>query len=907
MPDRSAVAGPSAMAGAREPGALSDALADQHLALEAAGMGLWTWDVATDDVTWSPVCHQLVGVPPGEPLTFQGFLQRVHPEDRGALLRAVEAALAEGGVFEHSFRVVRPDGAVRWLANRGRAVRSTEGRAARMLGSVQDISAHKSAEQRHAESHSRLVQAVESSALGVWNWDVPSGRVTWSEQCYRIHGLPDGAFGGTLDAFLALVHPEDRDRVLRGVGDAIAAHRPYVSEFRIVRPSGEVAWVTNRGSASYADDGSPISVTGTIGEITSLKQTAAALHAALSASRTGTFHWDILNDKVHWDDELQRLFGLEPGRTVRTLDDFLALVHPDDRAGVAAACQRCSSDGADFDLEFRCVLPDGSVRWLYDRGLTFRDAAGRPASVAGACVDITARVATDRALARYRSRLDYATRLSGVGFWYCDLPFDVLEWDDRVKEHFFFPPTARVTIDDFYARIHADDRDPTRQAIETSIRSKAPYDIVYRTVHPDTGAVKWIRALGGTDYASDGTPAYFDGVTVDVTAQKLDQQRLSMLNEQLRRQDRLKDEFIATLSHELRNPLAPIRSAAQVLASPQLSSAQLQRAQGIIQRQVTNMSLLLDDLLDVARITQGKLTIRRRPVPLVEVVDLAVEAVRPALETKRQRLVLQLPSEAVTLFGDPLRLSQILSNLLTNAAKYSDEARTVRLSAQVEGQTLRLSVLDEGIGIAPQSLDAVFNMFEQVDGGSNMADGGLGIGLALVKGLAELHDGTVEARSAGLGRGSEFIVRLPVSPLPATAEPVPVPQSGAWPRKVLIADDNQDAAESTAMLLQMAGHDVRVVHTGRAALSAAQLFRPDVALLDIGMPDMSGHDVAVQLRQQPWGAQLRLIAVTGWGQDRDRERAMEAGFDLHLSKPVDPDELGRLVGSVARAEVHPSP
>ncbi len=226
--------------------------------------------------------------------------------------------------------------------------------------------------------------------------------------------------------------------------------------------------------------------------------------------------------------------------------------------------------------------------------------------------DVTARAVTDRALALNRARLDYATRLSGVGFWYSDLPFDQLEWDERVKEHFFFAPTDRITIDDFYARLHEEDRAPTREAIGTSIRNKTPYDIVYRTVHPTTGAIKWIRALGGTDYAADGTPTHFDGVTVDVSEQKLDQQRLARLNHQLREQDRRKDEFIATLSHELRNPLAPIRAAAKVIASPQAAPTQVRLAQLIVERQVTHMALLLDDLLDIARITQGKHSSRRR-------------------------------------------------------------------------------------------------------------------------------------------------------------------------------------------------------------------------------------------------------------------------------------------------------
>lgn len=524
---------------------------------------------------------------------------------------------------------------------------------------------------------------------------------------------------------------------------------------------------------------------------------------------------------------------------------------------------------------------------------------GRVAGTLAQGADVTARTAADRTLAMYRSRLDYATRLSGVGFWYCDLPFDVLQWDDQVKEHFFFPPDVCITIDDFYARIHEDDREPTRAAIAASVSSRSPYDIVYRTVHPATGDVKWIRALGGTDYAADGTPTHFDGVTVDVTAQKLDQLKLSRLNEQLREQDRLKDAFIATLSHELRNPLAPIRASAHVLASPQVTPVQLQRAQRIIERQARHMAMLLDDLLDIARITQGKLQLKRQTVSLFEIIDAALEAVRPALEERHHELALDLPPQPLRIHADPLRLSQVVSNLLTNAGKYSAPGSLITLAVSVVGETLQLSVTDRGVGIAPESIEHIFEMFSQVDAGAGATQAGLGIGLALVKGIAELHGGSVSARSAGLGHGSEFIVRLPLQaaappPAPATA---PAAQATPVSRRVLIADDNADAAESLAMLLQLAGHEVRVAHLGRAALAQAQLFRPQVVLLDIGMPDLSGYDVAQQLRREPWTQGLLLIALTGWGQEADRRQALEAGFDHHLCKPVDPDQLIRLIGA----------
>jgi signal transduction histidine kinase/CheY-like chemotaxis protein len=544
------------------------------------------------------------------------------------------------------------------------------------------------------------------------------------------------------------------------------------------------------------------------------------------------------------------------------------------------------------------VSPEGPVDERHV-DFVYQPITGRDGSISGILVqgvDVSLRAEADRALALDRARLDYATRLSGIGFWYCDLPFEELEWDERVKDHFFFAASARITIDDFYARLHEEDRTPTRDAIDASIRNRTPYDIVYRTVHPTTGAIKWIRALGGTDYASDGTPTHFDGVTVDVSAQKLDQQQLSMLNHQLREQDRRKDEFLATLSHELRNPLAPIRTAAKIIASPQLAPTQLQRAQTIIERQVTHMALLLDDLLDIARITQGKLRLKKERVALSDVMDAAIEAARPRLDGKNHHLSVALPAEAVSLDADPVRLAQILSNLLINAAKYSNPGSHIEVRAAHQAETLSVSVKDDGIGLAPESIEGIFEMFSQIEEVEGRSEGGLGIGLALVKGLAELHGGAVEASSAGLGQGSEFTVHLPVSAhqfsSPQVVDPAPVSPER---RRVLIADDNRDAAESLALLLELSGHDVRVAHLGQTALSLAQTFRPDVALLDIGMPDLSGYEVARVLRQEPWATELQLIALTGWGQDDDRRSAMEAGFDHHLTKPIDPDQLGRLI------------
>jgi signal transduction histidine kinase/CheY-like chemotaxis protein len=366
----------------------------------------------------------------------------------------------------------------------------------------------------------------------------------------------------------------------------------------------------------------------------------------------------------------------------------------------------------------------------------------------------------------------------------------------------------------------------------------------------------------------------------------------------LREADQRKDIFLATLAHELRNPLAPIRTAAQVLASPKLAPQQLQWVQNVIQRQVGQMALLLDDLLDIARITQGKLELKKTRVTLTDVVDSAVEAARPLIDGKHHELTITLPPEDLAFEADPLRLSQVLCNLLTNAAKYTDPAGHIELSGSLQNETLCLSVKDDGIGIEPHALARIFQMFSQIDGTSTRSESGLGIGLALVKGLLELHGGTIEAHSHGSGQGSEFCVRLPLG-TPEFRErqktDVDAPPVGPPARRVMIADDNKDAADALGMLLDLAAHEIRVAYSGRSALTLARTFRPDVAFIDIGMPDLSGYEVARELRREPWGAGICLVALTGWGQDDDRQRAKHAGFDQHMTKPVDPDALERLL------------
>jgi PAS domain S-box-containing protein len=366
--------------------------------------------------------------------------------------------------------------------------------------------------------------------------------------------------------------------------------------------------------------------------------------------------------------------------------------------------------------------------------------------------------------------------------------------------------------------------------------------------------------------------------------------------EALQEADRRKDEFLATLAHELRNPLAPIRNGLQILQLANDRPEAGERARAMIERQVQQMVRLIDDLLDLSRISRGKVELRRERVDLAAVVNSAVETSRPLIEESGHQLDLRLPAEPVFVDGDVTRLAQVIANLLNNAAKYTQRGGRIELEVRREGGTARISVRDNGVGIPAAMLPRVFEMFTQVDRTLERSQGGLGIGLSIVKRLVEMHGGTVEARSGGLGQGSEFVVRLPVLAPAAEAARGPEAADGGGVmarRRILVADDNEDSAASLAMMLSLMGNEVHTAHDGVEAVEAAAAFRPEVILLDIGMPRMNGYDACRAIREQPWGKDVVLLALTGWGQDEDKRKSREAGFDDHLVKPVEPATLER--------------
>jgi two-component system, chemotaxis family, CheB/CheR fusion protein len=428
--------------------------------------------------------------------------------------------------------------------------------------------------------------------------------------------------------------------------------------------------------------------------------------------------------------------------------------------------------------------------------------------------------------------------------------------------------------------------DTTRQ---TKDGRRIPVSLTISPIHDDDG-----RVVGVSKIARD------------ITERRRAEEALRGTEEALRAAHQRKDEFMALLAHELRNPLAPIRYALATSRAHGATAEQRERSQEIIERQVTHMSRLLDDLLNVARITRGTLELRITTLEFTTVLGTAIEAARPFLDAKQHSLSVELPSEAPRLNADAIRLAQVFSNLLINAAKYTDPGGRIRIVASIEGNMLVVAIRDTGIGISQEMMPRLFEMFTQAQDALDRSQGGLGLGLALVRGIVQLHGGSVCARSEGENRGSEFTVRLPLggtAGVPQSRKEAGAPVEGER-LKILIVDDNEDAAEMCATFLELAGQDVRRAYNGRSALALAEAFRPRVALLDIGLPDISGYEVARALRQAPWATDLLLVAVTGWGQDQDKQRALEAGFDHHLTKPIEPDELERLLQAIGRRANH---
>ena len=501
----------------------------------------------------------------------------------------------------------------------------------------------------------------------------------------------------------------------------------------------------------------------------------------------------------------------------------------------------------------------------------------------------------ESSLREHRDVLALAMRGGRMGAWSRDLRTDRVWWSHELEDIAGLPPGGFAGDESaFFDVVHEDDRALVTEAVEGAIRSRTDYTIEFRFRHA-SGGWRWMEGRGRATYSEAGEPVMLYGIGIDITERKHAEDELRRLNAELSEADRRKDQFIALLAHELRNPLAPVRFSLELLRLPGASAVEHEQARVIIDRQVAQMTKLLDDLLDVARVGRGKLQVHRAPVSLNAALQMAVETSRPLIERQRHELSVSVPAGDMTVLGDPVRLTQVFANLLNNAARYTPAGGRLSLLVHVRGEQAVVRVGDNGVGLRPDQLRAIFKPFAQAH--EPGYSGGLGLGLSLAQAIVTLHHGTIEAHSDGPGRGTEFVVTLPLSSVPSAERPAEDTRRGldSLKRRVLVVDDNRDAADAMAVLLEADGHDVTTAYDGTTALESVATAMPEVVLLDIGLPDVTGYEVAQRIRAMEGGERPTVVAISGWGQARDKQLAFESGFDAHLTKPADPAQVRELL------------
>ncbi len=623
----------------------------------------------------------------------------------------------------------------------------------------------------------------------------------------------------------------------------------------------------------------------------SLRERETRLALALDAGGMGTWEWDLQTDTVRCDERMLSLFDL--GLIEQTLcsQALFDQVHPDDLESMRESLRQAIEGDGSYITEFRIVLKDGSIRWLAGRGRVLRDDAGRPVRIHGVNFDISGRKHDEenlqrsenqfRALAESIPQLAWMAEPDGHIFWYN-------------KRWFDFTGTTLESMQGWgWQSVHDPDHLPeVMERWRTSLEQGVPFEMAFPLRGADGRFRTFLTRVLPVKNEQGAVVRWF-GTNTDIETQK-------QAEEDLKRASRHKDEFLAMLAHELRNPLSPIRNAVHLLKFAAPSDPTLAGARDMIDRQVTHLVRLVDDLLDVSRITRGKIELRQELVDLDVIVESAVESARPLIDARRHHLEISLPSEPVVVVADPTRLAQVVLNLLNNSAKYTADQGRIRLSVERQDDQAVIRVRDNGMGIAPELLPRVFELFTQAERTLDRSQGGLGIGLTIVRRLVEMQGGSVEAHSEGPGRGCEFVVKLPVAATQQNSPKLLADARTSRPKaqgmRVLVVDDHADSADSLSLLLVHLGHEVQTAYEGKTALAMAREFRPRFVFCDLGLPVMDGYEVARRLRSLPETRGSVLVALTGYGQEEDKKRSVTAGFHYHLVKPVSPRSLEDLLG-----------
>jgi PAS domain S-box-containing protein len=699
-----------------------------------------------------------------------------------------------------------------------------------------------------------------------------------------------------------VIPPPSRDTVLNHYREAILSGQTVRWEEESVYPAGrrygEVA-VTPLYDAS----GVATHLIGIVHDVTerkrleeSLRESEERLRLAMSSGTIGVWDWDLRSGRLTVSPEVGRIYGVDV-TNLRSYEDFAARVHPDDLVAAESERNAAIHNHQPFDTEFRIVLPSGEIRWVAVRGQGYYGENGRVVRVVGNNIDITERIRAKEALQEREQRLRLALDASGAGSWMRDARTGRVDWDDRFRKLYGFTAEESGSFEAWLDRVHEEDR---RQVLElwnqiVNTKMHDTFDSTFRIVRPD-GTVSWIQSLGQVHRDADGQVMGLTGIELDITDRK-------RAEDELRQADRRKNEFLAVLAHELRNPLAALSIGLQLARRKSEAQPTLNHNLDMMDRQLTQVMRLVDDLLDVGRISTGKIRLKLQRLTLPHVLANGMEETRAAIESRQHEVLVQIQPGQHRVRGDSARLTQVIANLIENAAKYTEPGGQIRLSLSHEDGAEVVRVEDNGIGIPAGELTHVFDLFSQVRILQGKSAEGLGIGLAIVRTLVELHGGTVDAASSGLGRGSTFTVRLPaLEEGISTTVPEVLPQGrlkgSQSRRRVLIVDDNENLAAALAEFLGLEGHQTWIAHDGLQAIEIVKATELDVVLMDLGMPGLDGIETAKRIRTLPGCQRLRMAALTGWGQASDRARTREAGLDWHLVKPINTTFLSELIAKL---------
>src|SRR3569833_3054218 len=739
--------------------------------------------------------------------------------------------------------------------------------------------------------------------------------------------------------FLLFVHPDDQEPSSAALEHALQQPLLHI-DMRMRHREGQFLWFSWNAAAEEGI------VFATGRDITVEKEQTdqlmraneARLQFALEAGEMGAWQWNILSQHIIWLQGMAELHGMPDGFVPASFDDYQQLIHPDDRSHVAEVIAKSLADRKDHRVEYRVVWPDSSVHWLEGRGKIFFDNAGNAVQMAGICIDITRRKRTEQdlrflaqasaeisGLIDYQSTLDKLAYLAVPAFadW-CTV--DLLEGDGALKRvsvahvdqgkaqlahelHRRYPPDphapggtwnilrtgrAELVSEITGEMLEQSIQDPEYLATIKQLGLRS-YIGAPLTAHGKTlGVVTFIGAESGRIYGAEDLSLAEDLARRDAIAIEI-----ANLYRALQQSDQAKDVFLATLAHELRNPLAPIMNALGIISLAPDDKPRVEQSTRLMERQVSQLARLVDDLMDISRISTGKIELKKQMTSLADALNSAIETSRPHIETGQHKLLVRLFPTAAMVFADPVRLAQIFTNLLNNAAKYTNPGGQINVALESLPEEFVVRIQDSGIGIPENMLGNVFTIFTQARHPLERSQGGLGIGLSLVKGLVDLHGGFVEAFSEGVGRGSEFVVHLPKPAQPESQSSASAAQENRQEqteaKRLLVVDDNIDAANTVADILRLLGNEVQVVHDGLTAVEAAMAMKPDIVLLDIGLPGLNGYEVARKLRSQESMRSVILVAVTGWGQDNDKRMAYQAGFDHHWVKPVGLEQLKKII------------